>query len=132
MIYFSDFADVGIPQLAPLTASNTRVEPLNATATYALNADGSVSATGGSPAPWLVPQAGMTLFEARATVTSGSLSSGTTGAWLALGGTDRIWQRNQIGVGSSSATVLFEIRRIGDTTVLASASVSFFAEVLPL
>lgn len=73
---------------------------------------------------WCTPITESSNYEARATVTNGSLSGGdATGTWLALSST-RNWFRNSSGSGNSdTCTIFVEIRRIGTSTVLDSASI---------
>lgn len=68
---------------------------------------------------WMSPEGAEpgSLYEIRADVTSGVLTSGTTGAWLSLG-SGRTWQKNVSG-GSSSVSLSVQIRRASDQVVLA-------------
>ena len=63
----------------------------------------------------------------------GSAPSGTfTGAvdtWLALA-SPRAWSLSQATLGASSCTVLFQIRKVGETELLASGEIEFLAEVI--
>lgn len=69
-------------------------------------------------------------YDIRATLDSGALSFGTTGSWLQMN-TNRSWGVTQVGSGSQSADVTFEIRRRSDSALLyTSASISFSAAVL--
>lgn len=122
---------IGEVAISNANPSDTAISPSVATATYSLTNAGSVTSTGEAGGFWLDPQVGMEDFECRATVTSGSLTSGTTGSWLALS-TTRSWTVQQSVVGTKLATMTIEIRRIGETTVLGSATVSFSAEVIQL
>lgn len=73
---------------------------------------------------WVLPNGSANLYEVRATLVSGSLSSGTTGTWLPLSST-QTWTRTQSTVGSSSVVLTIEIRLVGGPgTILASASVN--------
>lgn len=64
-------------------------------------------------------------YEVRATLTSGSVSSGTTGSWLALS-TTREWTRGPT-IGFSHANLTIEIRLTGGA-LLDSAEVSLTQE----
>jgi hypothetical protein len=116
------------------TASAFTVSPTNAAAVYTLQNDGDIEATTGTNTisdvgDWINPRgaAGNT-YEARATVTSGSLSSGTTGSWLALG-TTRTWTLQAVpGVGVLQAVFTLEIRRASDAIVVDSATITLEAE----
>jgi hypothetical protein len=107
--------------------------PDDATAAYRLNSNGQVeSLVNGSPTTleqWCTPTSAAGNYEARVTVTSGALSSGTTGTWLALS-TSRTWSVTQSGAGSSFCSFTVEIRRTGTTTVLDSALIDLVADVL--
>lgn len=70
-------------------------------------------------------------YEAYVTVTSGSLSSGTTGSAVNLG-TDRTWNKTRLalGVGTASCTISVSIRKASDSSVLAGPnSITLVAEV---
>lgn len=78
---------------------------------------------------WISPKTNMSNYECLATVTSGTLSSGTAGSWLNLG-TPRSWSRNRAGgsTGQTSCTFTLSIRQVGTTTVLASATITLLAQ----
>lgn len=60
-------------------------------------------------------------FEVFATVLSGTLDFGTAGSWLNLG-TTRDWGVTWAAVGSKTATVQLQIRRVSDAVVQATAT----------
>ena len=68
------------------------------------------------------------LYEARVTVTSGTLTNGTTGSWLALS-SQRDWDVERSTVGSKACTFTLEIRRVSDSVVVASASYTITATI---
>jgi hypothetical protein len=72
--------------------------------------DGVSLMSGASNDTWVTPAtAGVAAtWEVRATVTAGSIDSGTTGSWLSLG-TSRAWSKTSVGV----ATLTFEWRQGG-------------------
>ena len=73
---------------------------------------------------WVVPNGSASLYEVRATVTSGAVTSGTTGSWLSLG-TTREWTLTRDTVGNSAVSLTIDIRLIGGPgTILATASVN--------
>jgi hypothetical protein len=103
------------------------------TATYTLESDGDVmSATtdGGSvdAGDWIDPKANAPSdYEVQATLVSGTLSTGTTGSWLALS-SNRSWTLQRVTVGvATQVTLTIEIRK-GSGAVLASATVTLDAE----
>ncbi|MDZ7355865.1 MAG: hypothetical protein ONB55_22320 [candidate division KSB1 bacterium] len=104
-------------------------------ARYILNASGAaerqtntLGVNGISANQWIVPRsAAGANYEARATVTSGTLMSGTTGTWLALS-TSRSWDVQAVAPGSVEATITVEIRFAPTSEVLTSASIYLYAE----
>jgi hypothetical protein len=122
---------VGTVSLSNQNAFDTEFEGSTASAAYVLNANGSFVSTGEAGGFWITPQEGMGSFEVRATLNSGSLTSGTTGVWLALNA-NRSWLVEQFSVGDTSANLTMQIRRIGDSSILASATVSVTAEITSL
>lgn len=59
----------------------------------------------------------------------GGIFAGTVDAWLALT-TAREWDLALGAVGSVTCDVLFEMRKVGETALVASGVVSFLVEVL--
>jgi hypothetical protein len=103
------------------------------TATYTLESDGDVitaTTPGGSvdAGDWIVPKASAPSdYEVRATLVSGTLSTGTTGSWLALS-SNRTWTLQQVVVGTATqVTLTIEIRK-GSGVALASATVTLDAQ----
>ena len=124
-------ADIFPVNGATINVDDSVVNPADATASFTLANTGNYSSLGNIAAPsgaWVNPGANAGLYEARATVNSGSVTSGTTGSWLALTA-DRTWTRTQTSVGSSSAGLGMEIRRASDGTVVASFTVNLSANV---
>lgn len=68
--------------------------------------DGSWSISGASAGNWVNPASSTIAaqWSVKATLTGGSIDSGTTGSWLSLG-TSRAWQKN--GVGTATLTLEF-------------------------
>lgn len=56
-------------------------------------------------------------FEVRATLVTGSISTGTTGSWLRLDST-RSWNCSQVSPGSIGGELRFEFRRFGGSAIL--------------
>lgn len=105
------------------------VDPADATASYALESDGDIATNLVDSGDWITPKAAAGAdYECRATVVSGTFTSGTFGSWLALSST-RTWTLTQTTLGTSTASMLIEIRRASDGTVLDSATISFEATV---
>ncbi len=102
-----------------------------ATATYRLESDGDIGATEANNTvndvgDWIAPKTNMANYECRADVTSGTLSSGTTGAWQSLS-TTRTWTRINAGTGTIDAVFTLQIRRASDAVVVATASITLRA-----
>lgn len=112
------------------TVNDARVSPADASASYSVNSNGTETS---SPAAisntWLLIGAASD-YEVRATLNSGTLSSGTTGVWLDCA-TSRTWTvtRTTDAAGITSANLTIEIRRKSDGVVLDSATVVLEAEV---
>lgn len=113
--------------------SDLVIDPADAFAQYSLAANGVAStATSGGSGPvgggeWRVSGASAD-YQVRATLQSGSITSGTTGSWLSLS-TGREWSISQTSFGTGSATLLIEIRDAVTLAVLDSATVTLTAEV---
>lgn len=116
-VYESDVFELSAPSIALFSLQNDGDIAIN-------NATGDLTDTG----DWLTPKNNMADYEARATVLSGSLSTGVTGAWLNLG-TTRTWTLNSPASGVSNASFTIEIRRASDSEVLATATVNLEAEL---
>ena len=113
--------------LEDLTVTRLALAP--ATASYALNSNGQVVYSGRLGTEyWIVPQSGMSGYEAKASLVSGLLTSGTTGSWLPLS-TTRTWTLRSDG-DIEQAVFDVEIRKIGTSTVLATARITMEAEGL--
>lgn len=103
-----------------------------ATAGYQVNADGfdyqGINGTYTSLTQWVTPSSQGGNYEIYATVSSGSITTGTTGSWVATSGSP-IWTVVKAGpAGINSATLSMQVRRAGDTTVLDTWTVTLTAE----
>lgn len=96
------------------------------TATNVRNAQGNQAISGEWARP--IDAGNGALYEARVTVTSGTLTTGTTGTWLALS-SQRDWDVQRSTVGSKACTFTLEIRRVSDSVVVASASYTITATI---
>jgi hypothetical protein len=101
------------------------------TATYTIKSDGTITTTAGGSATWNSSTTAGSGYEVKATVTSGSLTSGTTGSWLALS-SNRSWSKTDSTAGGGDVSAIFrlDIRATGTTTVLDSATITLDAEAL--
>jgi len=100
-------------------------------AQYQLNSSGFINLTlgtntVGSGGSWITPQTNMSAYSVRATVVSGTFTSGTFATWLNLG-TSRLWTLSG-GSGGVDATMSLEIRNDADGLVKDTATIVFHAE----
>ena len=134
------FAYVGIAGGGPVFALSTRTvnhntaAPTTATAGYQLTNTGKVqrngTGSGGSYVDvenWVNPTslAGAG-YECKVTIALGTLSSGTSGSWLALSST-RTWEVSASST-TKSCTFTVEIRDAASLVVLASAVITLNAQ----
>ena len=112
--------------------NDTTASPTTCSVSYQLTSAGvanSVTTNGGTVAleNWITPTsfAGAN-YEVQATVNSGSLSSGTTGSWLALN-TTRTWTVSRSTTGVSTCNLTIEIRRASDSVVLDTVTIALQA-----
>jgi hypothetical protein len=79
---------------------------------------------------WVIPASAGGDYEVFATLTSGSLSSGTTGSWLATSG-DPAWRTTASVAGTTAfAGLSLQVRAVGTGTVLDTWTVNLDAERL--
>lgn len=76
---------------------------------------------------WITPTSQASNYEVFATLDFGTLSSGTTGSWLALSSSQE-WLCFAPQGGFEQAIITLQIRRIGTTTVLGSAQITITAD----
>lgn len=128
--------------LATLNSSSESVALSNATiaatgggsqtASYTLESDGDIIHTttlfGAIDAgDWITPKtAAPSDYEVRATIVSGTLSSGTAGSWLALT-SNHTWTKSMPIAGSSECVLTIEIRK-GAGSVLSTATITLTAQ----
>jgi hypothetical protein len=135
VIYFSDFGG-DVITLIGATEEVLETAPATGGAGYRLTSGGlEESGTGtaasilyGTIGNWVTPTGNAGLYEVRATLNSGAVSSGTTGSWLALTST-RTWTVTRGTVGVSSANLTIEVRRASDGVVLGSAPVVLTVDI---
>lgn len=113
-------------------AQSDATTPSTATATFRLESDGDIGATTANNTvndvgDWITPKTNMANYECRADVTSGALTSGTTGAWQSLA-TTRTWTLSKLsGTGVDTAIFTLQIRRASDAVVLSTATITMQA-----
>jgi hypothetical protein len=112
--------------------SDATTDPVIPQAGYRLSSNGKVyevTTSGGATEleTWCTPTAQASNYEALATIVSGSLTSGTTGSWLALS-TTRDWYLEEYSIDNTSACQFtVQIRRVGTATVLDTATIDLTA-----
>ena len=125
---------------ATITVSNQSISDGDFTAAYAyyfLTSGGQVaqSTQAGGTGPtnleqWCTPTSASGSYEARVTVTVGVLSGGSgTGTWLALSSTRNWFVQEFTSGNTNNCTFTVEIRAIGTTTVLDTATIDLSAAV---
>ena len=100
-----------------------------ATAGYTINSNGRVQDQASTLESWLLGSGTNSNYEVRATVDSGTLTSGTTGSWLNCG-TSRSWSKSNSAMNNSVVTCVLtiEIRLASSGVVQDSATVTLSAE----
>ena len=113
-------------QLLWTTGTASTLTLTTCTASYKLDSDGNVYASGGTGAYvlkglWLV-QGAASDYEVYASAVSGTLDAGTLDTWLSLG-TDRVWSINS-GLVNTTKTATFNltIRAVSDSSVTTAAT----------
>ena len=123
----------GTPTIAisDATVEHSVASPTNALASYSLESDGDIVTHAGDTGDWITPKAAAgAAYEARVTIISGTLTSGTSGSWLALS-TTRTWTRARtIDVaGTDTCEFTLEIRQAAGGLVLDTATITLNATV---
>jgi hypothetical protein len=118
----------GTVSISDTGASQTVSSPASATAYYELQNDGDVMTSSGAGSDWLIGSVTGSDYECRATIVSGTLSTGTTGSWLALS-SHRSWTVTRSSLGSKSCTFDLEIGLVGTSTALDTARIFLTATV---
>lgn len=119
-----------IVTIGDTSASDTVADPSNATAQYVLINDGEIhkiTHLGTVVSTWLVPGTNAGDYEVFATLNSGTLS-GTFGSWLNLG-SNRGWSATRLTLGTTSGNFDIQIRRVVDSVVMDSATITLTATV---
>ena len=124
-------AVVSLEQLA--NSTDLAADPADAESGVMLENDGDlieVDLSGNiDRGDWITPKsAAGNAYEARVTVNTGTLSTGTGGVWQALG-TTRSWTVQQTVIGTKTANITVEIRLAITGLVLATKTVDITATV---
>lgn len=102
-----------------------------ATAAYRVNTDGfdyaGEQGVYSVLSQWVTPSSAGGNYEVFATVTSGSVTTGTTGSWVATSGSPT-WTRTAGTIGTQVVTLSMQVRATGTTTVLDTWTVTLEAE----
>lgn len=128
------FSAYSILSFGGTVASDDPLSPYNSIAGIQLNTDGTISTTltpSGTESvgtDWL--SGGGTTeaanWSVKATATSGTVSTGTTGSWLALTSA-RAWTKQQTTIGNTQVVLSLEFSRDGGTTTSSTISVTLDA-----
>ena len=118
-------------KISNVTIASIDATPAVPSSAYRLSSTGSIDSIispGGTTSlgNWVVPTTSASKYEAMATVTSGTLSSGTTGLFISCAA-NPTWTKNTSARGTFTAVITVDIRLIGTTTVLTSASITLTA-----
>lgn len=102
-----------------------------ASAAYTVNSNGTdaqtVNGVTSTLSAWVSPTTAGANYEVFATVSSGTLSSGTVGSWVATS-TNPSWGRIQNSIGASFVNLTMQVRAVSTTTVLDTWTVALTAE----
>jgi hypothetical protein len=112
------------------------LNPTSCSVSYQLTSAGvanAITTSSGTAAieNWVSPtSAAGANYQARATVNTGTLSSGTTGAWTALSST-QTWTVTRATIGSKACNFTVEIRATSSGVVLDTVTIDLSANVDP-
>lgn len=102
-----------------------------ATAGYRINSNGfdyeGINGTFSTLNQWVTPTSAGGNYEVFATVSSGSVTSGTTGSWVATSG-NPTWTRDRTTIGTNTCVLSMQVRATGSGTVLDTWTVTLEAE----
>ena len=135
-ISISNFYGTGVPviSITDQTLDDEVNSPGSSSQAYRLNSNGKAYSfnTAGTAfiEDWVTPNGAAANYECYVTVTSGTLTTGTTGSWLALSSTNE-WKVERATVGLKTCTFTVDIRKVGTGTVLDSATITINATVTP-
>lgn len=123
------YAPQAVTQLVAGSFSDLNYDPADALCEIELDTNGilSISGTSGTSYYYLTGDAASN-WEVRFTATTGTVSGGTTGVWLALTSARKVWV-SQTSVGSKTCGVTVEIGRVGTSTAVTSALMNITAQV---
>lgn len=120
--------------------TDTQANPTQAEVGFRLATDGKIyqrTSFGGAYSEivgleWLFPHDASEAdrYECFANLDSGSVSTGTTGSWLALS-SNQDWTRVRSSNGTSAAQLTISIRLVGTANALASAIITLTATMVP-
>lgn len=96
------------------------------TSNFRLQSDGFYDCGNALDIQYVTPTSSTSSVEVFATLDSGTCTSGTFGAWLALS-TTRLWTMNQPSTGSSSCVVTVDFRHATSLSSLGSFTVTINA-----
>ena len=109
--------------------TDSTFSPNEATATFALNSNATVTSTNETPPNWLDIPANTGLFEARMTMISGIFTSGpAVGSWFSLG-TNRVWTVTRTTSGIDIVEATLDIRLTSNGVIQDTATITFTVQV---
>lgn len=114
-----------------ITITDIAFSPSTATASFALNSNGTYTCIGSitpGNGTWLKGTGTGADYEARITVIAGAFSTGTVGSWISLG-TNRLWTLDLAVIGSDAVVSVVEIRDAVSGIVLTSCNLDLNVEV---
>lgn len=131
-IHMALLGAAGVPDVVDFTDDNVIASGSGAqSAGYRIDADGFVYQVVNGVSTilyqWVIPSTASGNYEVFATVTSGSVSSGTTGSWVATS-TSPLWTRARPTPGISIVDLSMQVRAVGSGTVLDTWTVTLEAE----
>ena len=131
---FINAATAKIQLSSPVYVTSAWAGFSQASAVYQLNSNGYVytgnyttTQTFVQQEQWCTPASAASGYEVFATLNTGTLSSGTTGSWVPLSGTQS-WRVTVPFNTAQTTNIAVQIRKVGTTTVLASSSVQLYAD----
>lgn len=108
------------------------IAPAEAGANYTIKSNGTVQGSTTTSGivenyQWITPTTNSTSYQIYATLSSGSLTSGTVGSWVNTN-VDNTWDIIQSDNGITIAILNFQVRKAGNSTILDTWTVTLTTE----
>lgn len=119
---------------------DVEITPTNALAGYRLNLDGTIQRAQQSGTnnylgsdSWIIPRANASLYKVKATIISGTLTTGTSGSFLGLEAT-QTWEKVRTSdvAGVDECVFTLEIQRKSDSVSMKTVTITLQADVQDL